>query len=154
MGIAEVSRGLRAQGMAVFTARDLDALFGRRDRRLTNLQLHQWSRKGWVVRLRRGWYELAYPEPAAAPDFHVANRIYRPSYVSLDAALSHYQIIPETAAQVTSVTPLATARFSTSRGLFTYGSVSPRAYTGYRVVSLEGREVLLEGIGEGVAHYA
>lgn len=107
------------------------------------LQLHQWSRKGWVVRLRRGVYELAFPEPAGLPDVHVANRLYQPSYVSLETALSHYQILPGYAAQVTSVTPLQTRRFVTSRGLFTYFTIRQKAFAGYRLITLRGAPVLI-----------
>ena len=138
MRILEVSRLLRRNGLAVFTSRELSLLLPREDRRVSALQLHQWNRKGWVVRLRRGVYELAFPEPGIVPDLHLANRIYEPSYVSLETALSRYQIIPETAAQVTSVTPMPTRRFLTPRGLFTYMTIRPGAFAGYRLDTEQG----------------
>ena len=136
MDVKAVSARLRGHGLALFTPDDLAVLWPRWDRRLLLLQLHQWFRKGWVVRLRRGVYELASPEPAGVPDFHVANRLYQPSYVSLEAALSHYQLLPDVAVQVTSITPKPTRRFLTPRGLFTYFTVRPKAFAGYRVTML------------------
>ncbi|MFC1522692.1 hypothetical protein ACFL6Y_09810 [Elusimicrobiota bacterium] len=113
----------------------------RRSGRVFTLQLHQWTRKGWVRRLKRGLYELAYPQSVILPDLYVANRLYEPSYVSLETALSHYQILPETAAQVTCVTTKPTRRFQSPHGLYTYFTVGPRAFTGYAVVRLQGYDV-------------
>lgn len=129
--------------LALFTPRELGLLGVEQSPRLTALQLHQWARKGWVKRLKRGLYELAYPEPPALPDFYVANRLYEPSYVSLETALSHYHLIPETAAQITSVTSLPTRRFRNSHGLFTYFTVRPQAFAGYQAVKFQGCVVRL-----------
>jgi predicted transcriptional regulator of viral defense system len=98
-----------------------------------------------LSRLRRGLYELSYPEPAVLPDLWVANRLYEPSYVSLETALSLHQLVPETAAQVTSVTTKATRRFTTPHGLFTYSTVRPAAFGGYGLRRLQGREVRIAG---------
>ncbi len=151
MNINRVSALLRRHGLALFTPGDLAIFLPQEDRRLVLLELHQWSRKGWVARLKRGLYELAYPEPAVLPDFHVANRLYQPSYVSLDAALSHYQLIPETAAQVTSVTPKPTRRFSNRHGLFLYFSVRPQAFTGYGLAAMQGAKILIAEPEKAVA---
>lgn len=138
MDIASLSRALRSGGLLTFTPREAGLLFPRTRAATLSLQLHQWERKAWVRRLKRGLYELAYPEPLAFPDLFLANRLYEPSYVSLETALSHYQIIPETAAQATSVTPKATRRFQNRHGLFTYSSVAPSAFAGYRLVTMQG----------------
>ena len=97
--------------------------------------------ESWIKRVKRGLYELAYPEQIVLPDLYVANKLYEPSYISLETALSHYQLLPETAAQVTSVTPNATRRFKNFHGLFTYFSVRPRAFAGYTLIRLQGRTV-------------
>ncbi|GAF99306.1 unnamed protein product, partial [marine sediment metagenome] len=130
-----------ALGLAVFSVRDAGILLPRQDKRIFALQLHQWARKGWICRLKRGLYEMTYPEPAATSDFLVANRLYEPSYVSLETALSHYQILPETAAQVTSVTCMPTRRFKNHYGLFTYFTVRPAAFAGYTLRRLQGQTI-------------
>ena len=132
---------LRAQRLTLFGSRDLAVLLPAQDRRLSAVQLHQWTRKGWVRRLKRGLYELAYPEAVAVADLFVANRLYDPSYVSLETALSHYQLIPETAAQVTSVTTKPTRRFRNAHGLFTYFTIRPAAFAGIRLITLQGAAV-------------
>jgi predicted transcriptional regulator of viral defense system len=143
MDINAVSRGLRASGLDLFSTRDLAVMFPPGGRALANLQLHQWARKGWIRRLKRGMFELALPEPAVISDLHIANRLYEPSYVSLDTALSHHGLIPDVAMQVTSVTSGTTKRFVNLHGVFTYFSVTPEAFRGYGVITVEGRQVLM-----------
>lgn len=138
MDILGFSRVLRTQSLPVFSAGDMEVLFPKANRRLLALQLHQWTRKGWLLRLKRGIYELAFPEPAAVPDMHLANLLYQPSYISLETAMSHWQIIPEFAAQVTSVATKPTRRLRNRHGLFTYSTVRPRAFAGYRVIAVQG----------------
>lgn len=82
--------------------------------------LINWTNKGLLIKLRNGYY--AFAEYLEQPDFalYIANRIYRPSYISLHKALAFYGIIPEAIVQVTSVTSLKTAAFSNSFGEYTY----------------------------------
>lgn len=116
-------------------------LLPRQNRGTFALQLHQWCRKDWIRRLKHGLYEVAYLEPASSPDFYVANRLYEPSYVSLETALSHYQILPEMAAQVTSVTSKPTRRFRNQHGLFLYFTVQASAFNGYGLLRMQDLEV-------------
>lgn len=150
MDIKTFSVLLRRQGIAIFSVRDTEIIFPGRDKAVFSLQFHQWCRKGWIRRLKRGLYEITYPEPFVMSDLYVANRLYEPSYVSLETALSHYQILPETAAQVTSVSPKPTRRFRNSHGLFTYFTVRPKAFTGYKLIQLQGQTVRIAEPGKAV----
>jgi predicted transcriptional regulator of viral defense system len=91
----------------------------------------RWAKKGLLVRLRQGYY--TFPEYKAKPDFalYFANRIYRPSYVSLHTALAFYGIIPEAVVQFTSVTSLKTASFSNDFGEYSYKSVREELMFGF-----------------------
>ena len=73
--------------------------------------LTRWVKKGYLIRLRQGYF--AFSEYKSKPDYflYFANRIYRPSYISLHTALSFYGMIPEAVVQITSVTTLKTASF-------------------------------------------
>lgn len=141
MDIRSFYQGLRRHGLVLFSTRDAAVLFPHQNGQVLSLQLHQWCRKGWLRRLKRGLYEIAYPEPFVLPDLYVANRLYDPSYVSLETALSYYQIVPEVAAQVTSITPKPTRRFKNTHGLFTYCTVRPAAYAGYALIRVQGQVI-------------
>lgn len=91
----------------------------------------RWVKKGLLVRLRQGYY--TFPEYKNKPDFTLffANRIYRPSYISLHTALAFYGIIPEAVVQITSVTTLKTANFQNEFGEYEYKSIRAELMFGY-----------------------
>lgn len=103
-----------------------------------------WIRRGLLIRLRQGYY--TFPEYLSKPDFslYFANRIYKPSYVSLHTALAFYGMIPEAVVQITSVTSLKTANFKNSFGEFSYKSVRQDFMYGYDLKSIaDGRTLQL-----------
>lgn len=91
----------------------------------------RWIKNGFVVKLRQGWY--SFPEFGKDMDIVrlVANRIYDPSYVSLQYALAFYGMIPETVIQVTSVSSLKTFSLQNEFGQFSYQNVKPSLMFGY-----------------------
>lgn len=93
--------------------------------------LTRWIKKGYLVRLRQGYF--TFPEYKKSPDFSlfIANRIYRPSYISLHSALAFYGMIPEAVFQTTSVTSLKTAFFKNDFGEFSYKSLKENLMFGY-----------------------
>jgi predicted transcriptional regulator of viral defense system len=104
----------------------------------------RWIDKSLIIRLRRGYY--TFPEYKEKPDFvlYFANRIYRPSYVSLHAALAFYGIIPEAVIQITSVTTLKTVSFSNDFGEYSYKNVKEDLMFGYDLKPIaEGRTLQL-----------
>jgi hypothetical protein len=82
------------------------------------------------------------PEP-----FLLANHLYGPSYVSLDAALSYWELIPEQVYEITSVTTRNTRQFISAAGRFTYRHMpSPWYSYGIQQVKLvEKQTALLAG---------
>ncbi|MBX3253241.1 MAG: hypothetical protein KF862_03785 [Chitinophagaceae bacterium] len=95
--------------------------------------LTRWIQKGYLVRLRQGYF--AFPEYRGKNDYtlYFANRIYRPSYISLHTALAFYGIIPEAVVQVTSITSLKTASFTNDFGEYAYRNVKERLMFGYEL---------------------
>jgi len=103
-----------------------------------------WIRRGLLIRLRQGYY--TFPEYLKKPDFslYFANRIYKPSYVSLHTALAFYGMIPEAVVQITSVTSLKTANFKNPFGEFSYKSVRADFMYGYNIRPIaDGRTLQL-----------
>jgi len=91
----------------------------------------RWLKKGYIVRLRQGYY--AFPEYKGKPDYslYFANRIYKPSYISLHTALSFYGMIPEAVLQLSSVTSLKTISFTNDFGEYSYNTVKENLIFGY-----------------------
>ncbi|MCX6236538.1 MAG: hypothetical protein NTY07_03095 [Bacteroidia bacterium] len=106
--------------------------------------MSRWTEKGLLLKLRNGYY--TFPEYKSKSDFayYIANRIYRPSYVSLHSAMAFHGMIPESIVQITSVTSLKTFAFTNVFGEFSYKSVRPDLMFGYDVKTMsDGRSLLL-----------
>lgn len=104
----------------------------------------RWVKRGLLIRLRQGYY--TFPEYKDKPDFSlfIANRIYRPSYISLHTALAFYGIIPEAVVQITSVTSLKTTSFQNEFGEYEYKSVREKLIFGYDIKPIaDGRSLQL-----------
>ena len=100
---------------------------------VTRNQLSRWTKKGALVPLKKGMYAFPPDDATAAPEIlYVANRLYEPSYVSLEYALSLYELIPEYVPVVTSVTTRKTMFFKNALGNFSYQRVVPGAFRGFR----------------------
>ena len=93
--------------------------------------LTRWIEKGYIVKLRNGFYSFPEFVDVAGVNLYIANRIYKPSYISLHYALNYYGIIPESVVIITSVSSLKTTTFKNSFGTFSYQSIKPALLFGY-----------------------
>jgi len=115
-------------------------LAGDRDPADVRRQLSRWEAAGRIVQLRRDVYVLAEPWRRVKPHpFYVANELHRPSYVSLQSALSFHGMIPEAVAVTTSVTLARPITLDTPLGGFSFRHVRDTAFFGYR------RETVMHG---------
>jgi hypothetical protein len=101
--------------------------------------------KGYLVQIRRGLYlpsellSIQRPEP-----FLIANHVYGPSYVSLDAALFYWGMIPERVYEITSVTNRLAKTFSTKVGVFSYVHIPTSFFSfGMQQLVLTDRQTVL-----------
>ena len=144
MNYVELSSALRRYKMSLFTLEDIKNLFPAEKTKTIKNNLSRWISKGYFVRLKRDLYELVEQgAESKVPDLYVANRLYEPSYVSLETALSIYSIIPDVAAAVTSVTSRPTRTFKNRYGLFFYKTCKKKGFTGYGITSYEGFKVCM-----------
>ena len=97
-------------------------------------QLNYWHNQGYIQPLAGGYYLLADRAMDEMVLFMVANKIYEPSYVSLESALAYYEIIPETVLGVTSISSRKTKQYDSAWGVFSYRSVKPHTMIGYQVI--------------------
>lgn len=118
------------QQWPVFSTQDIRKAFPDFDAR----RLVEWQQKGYLQKVVNRWYRFATPPIDEFYLQYVANRIYQPSYVSMESALSFYGLIPEAVYQITSVSSRKTHRFETSVGIFNYRHLKPSLLFGYRLL--------------------
>lgn len=103
----------------------------------------RWIKKGLIIRLRQGLY--TFPGNKTKPNFdlYAANRIYRPSYISIHSALSFYGLIPEAVFQTTSVSTLKTTSFKNDFGTFVYKTINAKLMYGYSSKKIDAEKYFL-----------
>ena len=107
----------------VFTRSEVACWLGGTDERQYSL-LKRALKADEVVLLRRGLYCLANKYLRRKPNpFVLAQRVYGPSYVSLESALSQHGWIPEAAYVVTSASLNRSREFNTPVGIFSFARV-------------------------------
>lgn len=99
-------------------------------------RLVEWQQKGYIEKIRQGFYRFTSKDIHETTLFLYANKIYAPSYISMETALAYYQIIPEGVFSFTNITTLNTTKFKSPIGTFTYKHVKPELYFGYHLVTI------------------
>lgn len=145
----EVEAVLKSLGLEVFTPQDFHGVFGVGKNTAAKF-ISSNLRSGLFVKLRNGCYLLK----DSTPSLHrIANALYRPSYVSLEAALSYYGVIPEVVYTTTSVTTRIPREFRTPVGIFSYQRIKQEAFTGYALHDIGGARVLIADPEKALADY-
>jgi len=115
----------------VFSIADIRAAHGDFDRR----RLSEWQKKGYIQKIVKGYYlfsEIDIDENLLAA---IANKIYKPSYISFETAMSHYRLIPESIYMITSVSTRRTYLFETPLARFSYRTIKPALFFGYSILT-------------------
>lgn len=105
--------------------------------------LSRWNRSGKIIMVAPGYYVLADEIRDETDLFAIAGRMYTPSFVSLESALSVYGLIPETVLSVTSVCTRKTRRINSPLCKFIYRSIQPRYFFGYEAKAESNHRFLM-----------
>src|SRR3989344_6745093 len=87
---------IKDKKLYIFNANDVRSLFGV-SAVATSALLYRYKKQGFILKLKRGFY--VFPD-FLPPDVYVANKLYSPSYISLDFALSYHGVIQETVYEI------------------------------------------------------
>ena len=98
-------------------------------------RLVEWQKKGYIKKLRNRYYCFSDKKIDEPFLYYTANDLYRPSYVSMESALSYYGFIPEGVFQITSCSTLKTNSFNTPVSKFSYRHIKPLLFFGYKLKS-------------------
>jgi|SRR6056300_621323 len=108
-----------------------------RDYQSPNDKISELLKSKDLISIRRGLYvigpniDLPQPEP-----FLIANHLRGPSYVSLESALSYWNMIPERVYEISSVTTKTSKQYKTPVGRFSYQQLKTPYYS-YGIKNIE-----------------
>jgi len=126
--------------------KNIDPAFHRR-------RLNEWQDKGYIKKIIRGYYlfsDIAIDEEIL---FKISNKIYYPSYVSLESALSYYHLIPESVYEIMAISTRKTYHFNTTLGEFIFRSISPSLFFGYHLIKNKRYHVKIASIEKALLDY-
>jgi len=114
-----------------FTSKDLSGTIPLNS--TLKLQLSQWANQDKIIKLKKGVYTLnEIDRQVSLSPYLLAKELYSPSYVSLEFALSHYQLIPEAVNIFTCITTNKTKTFKNKYGIFMYHSIKKEYFFGFK----------------------
>lgn len=106
-------------------------------------RLVEWQKKKYLRKIVNKWYVFAEIPMNEMLLYRISNCIYRPSYISLESALSYYSLIPEAVFSLQAVSTRKTTSYITSVGTFNYRTLKSSLYFGYTVHQMEKLPVLI-----------
>ena len=115
----------------VFTQKDIKKI----DESFSRQNLNAWQKKGYIKKIIKGHYLFSDIEVNQNILFLIGNKIYKPSYVSFESALSFYKLVPESIFAITSANSRNTYTFKTHYGEFIYKKIKPKLMFGYKTVT-------------------
>jgi len=133
----------------IFSLNDIkqvDPLFHRR-------RLNEWQIKGYIKKVIKGYYVFSDLELNENMLFEIANKIYSPSYVSFEMALSYYDLIPESVYGITSASTKRTYNFKTSIAEFNYRTLKPQLYFGYEIIRYNDKSFKIASLEKAILDF-
>jgi predicted transcriptional regulator of viral defense system len=125
------------RGFPIISISDIEKSYPNFD----NRRLVEWQHKGYLIKIKNGYYIFANHEKSESFLFLLANKIYKPAYVSLESALWYYGLIPEGVFAVTSITTNNTATYNNKLGRFIYRHLKPQLFFGYSLIQHNGYSI-------------
>jgi predicted transcriptional regulator of viral defense system len=135
-----ISQKLKKTNIGAFSVKDFANIFGVSVRKGSLYLIRNSDENGPFKRLIRGYYFHVDSPPSI---FEISNIIVRPSYISLDTALSFYKIIPEVVYATTALTPRHARMLTALNQEFKYQHVSKKLYFGYQTHTVGAKKFLI-----------
>ena len=116
-------------------------------------RLNEWQDKAYIKKVVREYYIFSDLKLTEETLFKIANRIYSPSYISLESALSYYHLIPESVYGITSISTRKTYHFRTSIGEFIYRTLKPPLFFGYDLIKFHEKYLKMASMEKALLDY-
>lgn len=121
----------------------------KKNRNYLKILLSRYENRGEIIRLKKGFYVSAqFIEETKKKNIFsdytefIANKIYEPSYLSLDYVLYEHNILTEIPKNFTSVSLNKTASFFNDLGAFFYHKIKKELFLGFVIIKKANFTVL------------
>jgi predicted transcriptional regulator of viral defense system len=135
-----VQNKIKKAGLKLFSVLDYQRILGINNYGSARSSISRYLKLGIIQKARKGLYFLDDNPPS---EFEIANKLYQPSYISFETALSFYGIIPETIFEITSATPKTTRNFTVNSLKFSYKKIKKDCFVGYQPKKIQNVIILM-----------
>jgi len=126
--LARATQSLLAAPMTVFSSESLTNVLKISKERSAFSVISRLLKSGILEKAGKNCYILVQKP---AHQFLIANYYYKPSYISFESALSYYGILSQFPVEVTSATPLKTAKYDLKDKIYSYAHLKKDLFWGY-----------------------
>ncbi|MDD3302225.1 MAG: hypothetical protein PHN31_01620 [Candidatus Gracilibacteria bacterium] len=147
MKYIDISKKL--EKLKVFGVEDLKIL----DNNYDKSKISKWKDLGYINSIIKGFYVYGNLDINQNILYFISNKIYSPSYISLESALNYYGIIPEQTYSIIGVSTNKTIDFKTQFGLFSYKKIKTEFFWGYKIVSIQDTKYLIAELEKALIDY-
>lgn len=124
----EITRLLKERNISLFTLDDFGRIFRIQNQNTMYKKIQRLEKKKIIQKLQKGKYLFLLN---STNDFHLANFMRQPSYVSLESALSFYGIISGFPYRISSITPKKSRTITVGQKEFAYSHIRSDLFWGY-----------------------
>jgi len=133
----------------IFTSQDIKKIEPNFDLR----RLYEWQQKNYIKKVKRGYYIFSDLKINEKTLYFIANKIYKPSYVSLESALSYYNLIPESVYTIISASSDKTNNFSNNIGQFSYRQLKSVLMFGEELIKYKNQNIKMASSEKALLDY-
>lgn len=145
MNYVQFKNTIEDTGITVFSKDQIKPLFDLTDEGLKSL-LRRYKQRKYIQNPKRGVFYFS-DEPIHP--YQLAYKLYNPSYISFETALSYYGIIPEVVYTITSACTKPTREFVHKEATYKYIKIKKEAFAGF----IKKDEFLIAEPEKAVADY-
>ncbi|OGK39841.1 hypothetical protein A3A74_03040 [Candidatus Roizmanbacteria bacterium RIFCSPLOWO2_01_FULL_35_13] len=124
----DIIKAFKEKNISLFSLLDFGRLFNIGNQNTLYKKIQRLEKKGIVKKLIKGKYLFILNR---VNDFSIGNFLFRPSYISLESALSFYGIITGFPYKITSLTTKKSREFMIGQKEYTYSHIDQDLFWGY-----------------------
>lgn len=135
-----VQNKLKKAGLKLFSILDYQRILEVKNYSSARSSISRYLKLGIIQKACKGLYFLTDNPPS---NFEIANKVYQPSYISFESALSFYGIIPETIYEIISATARPPRTFVVNNIKFSYKKIKKSCFDGYKSTKIQNIPILI-----------
>lgn len=137
------------ESLKVFWIEDLKIL----DDKFNKSKLSNWIKSWYITPIIRGFYLYSNIKINQSLLYFISNKIYSPSYISLESALNYYAIIPEQTFSIISVWTNKTINFDRKIWYFNYKKIKNTLFWWYKIIKVWENKFLIADLEKAILDY-